>query len=116
MEYCKHGSLLSYMLKKRDSFINQLNSISDSIDQSISMQKMGNSSTLQRQEDSTGTMMETSTDFQSYDYKGDYQSTDTEAVKSSDLLSWAFQVAKGMEYLSIRKVSRRLMFLRYFNI
>jgi hypothetical protein len=36
-------------------------------------------------------------------YHGDYKGT-TMPVCSQDLFSWAFQVARGMEYLASRKV------------
>ncbi|XP_014211548.1 vascular endothelial growth factor receptor 1-like [Copidosoma floridanum] len=37
-------------------------------------------------------------------YEGDYKEKNLEPICSQDLLSWAFQVARGMEYLSRRKV------------
>lgn len=38
-------------------------------------------------------------------YRGDYKDRNLKPICSQDLLSWAFQVARGMEYLCQRKVS-----------
>lgn len=37
-------------------------------------------------------------------YRGDYKDKNIKPICTQDLLSWAFQVARGMEYLSQRKV------------
>lgn len=38
-------------------------------------------------------------------YRGDYKALDVEPIKTTDLLCWAFQIARGMEYLASRKVT-----------
>ncbi|XP_011299616.1 vascular endothelial growth factor receptor 1 isoform X1 [Fopius arisanus] len=37
-------------------------------------------------------------------YRGDYKDSNLKPICTQDLLSWAFQVARGMEYLSQRRV------------
>ncbi|CAL8081488.1 unnamed protein product [Orchesella dallaii] len=37
-------------------------------------------------------------------YRGDYQVRDVRPIKTTDLLCWAFQISRGMEYLASRKV------------
>jgi hypothetical protein len=43
-------------------------------------------------------------------YSSDYTGT-TMPVCSQDLFCWAFQVARGMEYLAFRKVRKILVFI-----
>ena len=38
-------------------------------------------------------------------YRGDYKDRNLKPICTQDLLSWAFQVARGMEYLCQRKVT-----------
>lgn len=42
-------------------------------------------------------------------YRGDYRNATVRPIKTSDLLCWSFQIARGMEYLASRKVSIFLM-------
>jgi len=37
-------------------------------------------------------------------YRGDYHHVDVRPIKTTDLLCWAFQISRGMEYLASRKV------------
>lgn len=37
-------------------------------------------------------------------YRGDYHHVDVRPIRSVDLLGWAFQISRGMEYLATRKV------------
>lgn len=39
-------------------------------------------------------------------YRGDYHHVEVRPIRSVDLLGWAFQMARGMEYLASRKVER----------
>jgi serine/threonine protein kinase len=41
---------------------------------------------------------------QQANYRGDYQHMEVRAIKTTDLLCWSFQIARGMEYLASRKV------------
>jgi FMS-like tyrosine kinase 1 len=43
-------------------------------------------------------------------YRGDYKDQNFKPICTQDLLSWAFQVARGMEYLSQRRVSYFLIY------
>lgn len=38
-------------------------------------------------------------------YRGDYREQSVKPICTQDLLCWAFQIARGMEYLASRKVN-----------
>ncbi|KAL2716305.1 vascular endothelial growth factor receptor 1 isoform X1, partial [Vespula squamosa] len=46
-------------------------------------------------------------------YRGDYKDHNLKPICTQDLLSWAFQVARGMEYLSQRRVSNQNLYQLY---
>lgn len=104
MEFCKYGSLLSYMHRERKSFVNQLDLVTDKIDPTICIPNRKKCETANSQADSSTNKHENSNGYLLASYDGDYELTETEPLKSTDLLSWAFQAAKGMEYLSSRRV------------
>lgn len=40
-------------------------------------------------------------------YRGDYQAREVQPIRTTDLLCWAFQISRGMEYLASRKVRKK---------
>lgn len=93
MEYCENGSLLSYLLKMKNSFINQLDPATDILDPSI-----------ETKINLTKNVLDFSTNINLEQHENRQDFTDTPNVNTMDLMTWAFQVAMGMEYLSSRKV------------
>lgn len=99
MEFCQHGCLLNYLLDKRSTFVNQLDPQSDKIECSTRIKKE-NRKKVVFQESSQKSFKSSSLE----KYEDCLELTESEYVKTVDLLIWAFQVAKGMEYLSSKKV------------
>lgn len=106
MEFCKYGSLLSYMIKNRNSFINQLDPKTDTINPTMCIRFENDRNNLKLENNKNKHVKSNDYDEMPEDYyKGDYLATaDAVSLKSADLLSWAFQIAKGMDYLASRKV------------
>lgn len=115
MEFCKYGSLLSYMHRERKSFINQLDPSTDKIDPSICTPTRKKGEASNGQMNSSCNQQESSNGYLLDNYNGDYQVTETEPLKSTDLLSWAFQASKGMEYLSSRRVKINVLTKKSFK-
>lgn len=97
-----------YMHRHRQSFINQLDPATDQIDISITT-SANEAYKIQKKRQrylvhSFGNHIEASNGYTQDECRGDYQPTDIKPIMTTDLLSWAFQVAKGMEYLSSRRV------------
>nr|XP_012229230.1 PREDICTED: vascular endothelial growth factor receptor kdr-like isoform X1 [Linepithema humile] len=133
VEYCCFGNLQSYLLKHRTKFINQIdsngkivNNISTDILTKTANVNSNNSFDLNSDSDTAirycpktvnTDYEETSCSTDGYifsdnssqpdwrsNYRGDYKDQNFKPICTQDLLSWAFQVARGMEYLSQRKV------------
>jgi FMS-like tyrosine kinase 1 len=49
-------------------------------------------------------------------YKGDYRDEPDQPLSTRDLLCWAFQIARGMDYLARRKVNSTIIFKSLFPL
>ncbi|XP_035780692.1 uncharacterized protein LOC118460472 isoform X3 [Anopheles albimanus] len=77
VEYCPFGNLLNFLRNNRDRFIDEIN---------------------QQTHDGIGIRLSTS-------YNSRTESSDcNKSISTTDLISWAFQIATGMDYLASRKV------------
>ncbi len=102
MEFCKYGSLLSYLRKNRTLFVNQIDPVTYQIETKINKDQ-----TLAAQSEvQTSEQIQDSNQPPQDTYHGDYQPQDATSMTTTDLLSWAYQIAKGMEYLSSKKVQQ----------
>ncbi|XP_015119828.1 vascular endothelial growth factor receptor 1 isoform X2 [Diachasma alloeum] len=130
VEYCRYGNLHNYLLRHRSDFVNQIDPATGKIDVSIgsdllnrtlsvgsnnslSLNSNGDSGPYSPGPDSQGVSMTPDGMVLSNNsiqpawrsnYRGDYKDSNLKPICTQDLLSWAFQVARGMEYLSQRKV------------
>ncbi|XP_023245276.1 vascular endothelial growth factor receptor 2 [Copidosoma floridanum] len=102
-EFCKFGNLEDYLLHHRKCFINQIDAATGKINPSL------------------GKLFKSNEPLSSYDskvhkycgdsqpdcpstYVGDHTNSNLNPVCSQDLLLWAFQVTKGMDYLFQKKI------------
>ncbi|XP_060800546.1 vascular endothelial growth factor receptor 1 isoform X2 [Amyelois transitella] len=125
VEYCRFGNIHNYLIKHREVFINQLTT--DSKEKSFGRVNRGyscSSAGSGMHSDYGGSNHTQATDHtflntanstrkvsEGYvqpewrtNYESDYQSAAPRPLFSRDLLAWAFQIARGMEYLASRKV------------
>ncbi|XP_054159954.1 vascular endothelial growth factor receptor 2-like [Oppia nitens] len=105
VEYCKFGNIRSFLLSHRMCFVDQLDKESDIIDNTII-------SNEQRLSDSTDNYRNSVYPNASHEYKNVISFNEMglvvgNNVTTSDLISYAFQCAKGMEYLSSKRLIHR---------
>ncbi|KAL1506846.1 hypothetical protein ABEB36_006133 [Hypothenemus hampei] len=130
VEFCRFGNLQNYLYKHRESYINQVDPITGSVDYSIGAdilersysvssdnRRSARSQSIQDYRDTVNTQITSIGDDSvmlsnsnnsvqpewRLNYKGDYKGH-VKPISTKDLLTWAFQVARGMEYLASRKV------------
>ncbi|XP_057340700.1 vascular endothelial growth factor receptor 1-like isoform X2 [Microplitis mediator] len=132
VEYCRFGNLHNYLLRHRAEFINQIDTATGKIDLMIGRELLSRTVSV-GSGNSISTSSSNGPELVSYaagndaesinmspegpilsnnsvqpgwrsNYRGDYKDYNLKPICTQDLLSWAFQVARGMEYLSQRKV------------
>ncbi|XP_020278228.1 vascular endothelial growth factor receptor 1 isoform X2 [Pseudomyrmex gracilis] len=133
VEYCRFGNLHNYLLRHRSNFINQIDPKTGKLDLTVGMDMLTRSASVSSNNSSsansaTDTVVHyspgTGPDSQEIsfspdgcllsnnssqpgwrsNYRGDYKEYNLKPICTQDLLSYAFQVARGMEYLSQRRV------------
>lgn len=117
LEYCEHGSLRQFLLNNRPNFINQLDLETGEIDTNILEKQDYNyaneeviNSMRREPADSSDCYLELTTGEQS---RASIKKRSTiDPITSTDLVCYAFQISRGMEYLAARKLIHRDLAIR----
>lgn len=114
LEYCEHGSLRQFLLNNRTNFINQLDLETGEIDTNILEKQYYNYAneeainSMQRESDDCYLELTTGVESRASMKK----KSSTEPITSTDLVCFAFQISRGMEYLASRKLIHRDLAIR----
>nr|XP_033335512.1 vascular endothelial growth factor receptor 1-like [Megalopta genalis] len=130
VEFCQFGNLRDYLFKHRSDFINQIDPTTGKFDLNIGQDRLiltrparlcstnrvksaelsSCFSNRSSESDSVqcharDSVLDSASSQPGWsNYRGDYKDSNVKPICTQDLLSWAFQVARGMEYLSQRRV------------
>ncbi|XP_076384324.1 vascular endothelial growth factor receptor 1-like [Megalopta genalis] len=131
VEFCRFGNLHNYLLRHRNSFINQIDPATGKLDLSIDLdlstrlaylRSINRVKSMDSESDSvqyhTTVIDPQDIDMEADDpvlnsgstqprrsiCRGDCKDSNFKTICTQDLLSWAFQVAHGMEYLGQRRI------------
>ena len=115
VEYCQFGNLQSYLIKNRNSFINQVDEFGNLTTDTIIADESDNGITIQQVAESPETSFSCVSN--SNEYVGPYSSKDElhqsnstiqidarQQISTKNLISWSFQITRGMGYLASKKV------------
>ena len=97
-EYCRFGNLQNYLIKNRNNFLNQLDEFGNmKIDIKTTEDIVSGHELVVTQETTMPVLQDSD----------GYLVPNTDAchpISTGDLVSWSFQIARGMGYLSSKKV------------
>ena len=119
LEYCEHGSLRQFLLNNRTNFINQVDPETGEIDTNILEKQYYNYvneetiNSMQRESierDSNDCYLELTTGAEGR--ASMRKKNSVEPITSTDLVCYAFQISRGMEYLASRKLIHRDLAIR----
>ena len=111
VEYCRFGNLQSYLFKNRNNFINQVDEFGDMKTDMTTVDETDDGSDIQQEKETSFSFVQDSNE-----YVRTYSSTDelndsdlthedaSQSITTTDLISWSFQIARGMGYLCSKKV------------
>ncbi|XP_023246636.1 vascular endothelial growth factor receptor 1-like [Copidosoma floridanum] len=104
LEHCRFGNLQDYLLHHRNTYIDQIDLSTGKIDSSIRKISKRNEPFIHCTDKYP---LDKSMKLNDASICGDSQSgnMDYKSICTQDLISWAFQVACGMEFISQRKVA-----------
>ena len=123
VEYCQFGNLQSFLIKNRKSFINQVDESGNPTTDTVTADETDNYPIIQQvtgtlcscAQDSRCCVVSSSSDkFNQSD--SSFQTDTFQPMSTKDLVSWSFQIARGMGYLASRKVLQYRLLSQLNNI
>ncbi|XP_057368363.2 vascular endothelial growth factor receptor 1-like [Daphnia carinata] len=117
VEYCRFGNLQTYLMKHRNSFINLLDEFGnmkpDSETEDLQAPILPDIFSFDRNsiadENPAQSPFYSTTDTEApewwnYGHQEEQATATNKAISTRDLISWSFQIARGMDYLASKKV------------
>ena len=99
VEYCRFGNLQNYLMKNRNNFVNQVDEFSNMKTDITTVDETDDGPVIQQE-----TAMSSVYCLQDSNRCLAPKSDTVRIIFTKDLISWSFQIARGMGYLSRKKV------------
>ena len=124
VEYCRFGNLQSYVIKNRNNFINQVDEFGNIKTETSRKEESDDGPDVQQEieisfsrvQDPDGYLVPNSSTDELNQSDSILQTDAGKPISTRDLLSWSFQIARGMDYLASKKaLSKRYHFLQIIN-